>query len=778
MAIRTTRAINKQKNEKFNVPKNTQDTIPINTVYNDGIFLVGKKKYAKTFMFEDINYAVASAEDQESMFYAYSDLLNGLDSSATTKITIRNHRMNIADFKEKMLFPMMGDRLDKYREELNDMLLDKVTEANAIIQERYITISADKNNIAEARSFFNTVEAELNSCFSKLGSKCNSLSSKEKLKVIYNFYREKEDNFHFDIKEFAKDGRSFKDHIAPDSIEWKKDHFIMSETVPDGEKYGRVLFLRDIGNSASDKAIKELCEANSNLILSFDITPIPNDVAVRDVQNTLTGVEKNMQEYRRKARARGDYSDYVPYDMEQQKKVTKEFLDDLQTRDQRMIHTLITIVLTAENKEQLDIDTKSLIKVAGGKNCQLGTLNWQQMDGLNTVLPFGVKNIEAYRTLTTEGLAVLTPFRVQEIMHQNGVFLGQNAISNNLLMLDKSKLQNPNALRFGVPGSGKSFGAKMEIFMIALLYPNDDILICDPEDEYTEIVEVLDGQVINLSAGSTDYINALDMVENYGESKNSVRDKSEFILSLFEQISKYGLEEGEASIIDRCVRNVYEAAQIDNSTPTLVTLRDELLKQPDAEAKKLATRMEIFTTGSLDVFAHQTNVNINNRIVSYNIKELKKTLKTVGLLVITDTILNRVTVNDKNKKRTHVFIDEFHVVFQNEHSATFFESAWRMFRKRNACPTGITQNVKYLLNSIEGTTMISNSEFIVMNNQSENDREELGKLLNISSEQMNYITNAGKGSGLVRVGNALVPFKNKFPKDTELYELFSTDPNE
>jgi type IV secretory pathway VirB4 component len=522
----------------------------------------------------------------------------------------------------------------------------------------------------------------------------------------------------------------------------------------------------------------ELTELTQNMTLSIDVRPVTMEEAVREVEKRVLGVETNITQWQRRQNANNNFSAIIPYDLEQQRKESREFLDDITSRDQRMIFANLTIVHTATTKEQLDADTDSLLSTARKNLCQLAPLTFQQLDGLNTVLPFGHTKVMAIRTLTTESLAVLMPFKVQEVQDHGGIYYGQNAISNNLIMSQKEHLLNPNAFRLGVPGSGKSFGAKMELVMISLMFPDDDILVCDPENEYSALIKALGGEVIRIAAGSDDHINAMDMTEGYGEGSDPVIDKSEFVCSLFEQLDKNGLLPEEKSIIDRCVRDVYEAYQHGGKLPTLAVLREELLVQPEPEAKRLALKMELFTSGSLNAFAHKTNVDMNNRMVGYNIMDLGSQLKTMGLLVITDAMINRVTENWRRGKRTHIFLDEFHVVFENEYSGTFFNSAWRRFRKRNGYPTGITQNVEYLLASVLASTMLSNSEFIVMHNQAASDRDRLAKLLNISAEQMSYITNAKEGSGLIRIGSALVPFKNEFPKGTELYRLMTTKPKE
>ena len=399
------------------------------------------------------------------------------------------------------------------------------------------------------------------------------------------------------------------------------------------------------------------------------------------------------------------------------------------------------------------------------------------MDGLNTVLPYGIRKINALRTLTTESTAVLIPFHTQEIMQPGGIYYGQNAVSKNMLVADRRKLLNGNSFRLGVSGSGKSFSAKEEIVDLALS-TEDDILILDPESEFGSLVEALNGEVISISATSHTHLNALDMDSAYGNDKNPLIEKSEFILSLFEQLDRGGIGPLQKSIIDRCVDAVYAAYKRGGPVPTLRVLREKLLAQPEEEARDLALALELFTTGSLDAFAHETNVDTQNRIVIYDIMDLGRQLKTMGLLIITDAMLNRVTENWRKGKRTHLFIDEFHVVFQNPYSADFFDSAWRRFRKRGAYPTAITQNVEYLLDSVQASTMLSNSEMLILLNQAPSDREKLAALLNISPEQTGYITNAPAGCGLLRYGGALVPFKNQFPKDTELYRLMTTKPDE
>lgn len=771
--IKTLQNLLKQDKERYAVPKKVQDVIPISCIWNDGIFKVGNK-FAKTYKFSDINYMVASREDKESMFLTYSELLNSLDSGATTKITINNHRMNKADFETSILMPVRGDELDEYRREYNQMLLDKATGANGITQEKCLTISVQKKDIEEARTYFARIGADLVSHFAALGSKCVELTATEKLRVLHDFYRAGEEvDFHFDARDMMKKGHDFRDYICPDSIEKSSDHFKL------GEKYCRVLFLKDYASYIKDSMVAELTDFNRNMMMSIDIIPIPTDEAVREVENRLLGVETNITNWQRRQNSNNNFSAVVPYDMELQRKESKEFLDDLTTRDQRMMFAVITMVITADTKEQLESDTDVILSTARKHMCQMATLKYQQMDGLNTVLPIGLRKINAFRTLTTESLAVFMPFKVQEIMDHGGIYFGENAISHNLIMCNKENLMNQSAFLLGVPGSGKSFSAK-ELITFLMLNTDDDILICDPEGEYAPLVEAMGhdlGSVIRVSAGGHDRLNAMYMVDGYGEN-NPIVVKSQFVMSLIEQIDKKGVGPQQKSIIDRCTAALYREADETGTIPTLCTLREKLLTQPEPEAKQIALSLELFTTGSLDIFGKQSNVDMDKRVVVFDIHGLGTQLKPTGLLVITDTMLNRVTLNWKMGKRTHVFIDEFHFVFENEFSAQFFNSAWRQFRKRNAYPTAITQNVEYLLDSVQASTMLSNSEFVILLNQASSDRAKIADLLNISQEQMSYITNADAGCGLIKYGSALVPFINRFPHDTKLYQLMTTRPGE
>ena len=598
----------------------------------------------------------------------------------------------------------------------------------------------------------------------------------ERLRVLHDFYRVGEESqFHIDLRECMKTGRSFKDTICPDSMEFRKDHFIM------GDKYGRAMFLKEYASYIKDSMINELTSLNRSLMLSIDIIPVPTDEAVREMQNRLLGVETNVTNWQRRQNANNNFSAVVPYDLEQQRKETREMLDDLTTRDQRMMFAVVTLVHLADSKEELDSDTETLQSIARKHLCQLTTLNWQQADGLVTALPLGLRRIDALRTLTTEALAVLMPFKAQEIWDRGGVYYGQNAISKNLIVADRRQLLNGNAFILGVSGSGKSFSAKKEMVSLALS-TQDDIIVIDPESEYRPLIEGLGGQVINISATSPNHINAMDMEQGYGDGENPVVLKSEFLLSLCEQLIGAGkLSAKEKSVIDRCTAQVYRdyiRSGYHGAVPTLQDFHAELLRQPEKEAQDVALAIELFTDGSLNTFAKPTNVDTNARILCYDIRDLGKQLLPVGMLVVLDSIFNRIIRNRGLKRNTWIYIDEIYLLFQHEYSANFLFTLWKRMRKYQACGTGISQNIEDLLQSHTARTMLANSEFLIMLNQAATDREELARLLNISDNQLSYITNVDSGRGLIKCGSAIVPFVDSFPRHTRLYQMMTTRPSD
>ena len=768
--MKAIKQVMKKDQEPYRVPKRVQDVIPIKRMWNDGIFLAGNR-YVKTFKFTDINYMVASQDAQKKLFLSYAALINSLDCSATTKITVNNRLLNRKKFADTVLMRLKNDYLDYYRMEYNDVIMSKATGGNGIIQEKYVTVSVCKKNIEDARAYFARVGAELTARFAALGAKVMEMDATEKLRVLHDFYRSGEEvYFRFDAHDMMRKGHDFRDYICPDSVEKHSDYLML------GGKYARVIYLKDYASFISDQLVTKLTDQSRSMMLSIDIIPVATDEAVREVERKMLGVETNITNWQRRQNANNNFSAIVPYDMEQQRRETKEYMTDLTSRDQRMMLSVLTIVHLADTKAELDADTDALLKVAADHMCQMAVLRYQQLDGLNTALPIGTRKIDTFRTLTTESLAVFMPFKVQEIQEPGGIYFGENAISHNLILCNMKNLLNQSMMLLGIPGSGKSFFAKLLIVAIALS-TKDDIIILDPEGEYTPLVKALGGSVMCFAVGGSDWLNAMAMEEGYGEG-SPVAFKSQFIMSLLKQIDPDGIRAHHKSIIDRCVALVLQDQKKTRKVPTLCTLREKLLEQPEQEARDLALTMELYTSGSLNIFAHETNVDTKNRIQSYDIHDLGEELKQPGFVTITDAMINRVNYNWAHGKKTHIFVDEFHIAYENEYSGNFFTSAWRQFRKRNAAPCAITQNVEYMLDSVQASTMVSNSEFVVMLNQAESDQERLSKLLNISPEQMSYVNGSEAGCGLMRYGSALVPFVNRFPANTELYKLITTKPGE
>lgn len=762
-----------QEKEKYRVPKSVQDTIPIKKFWSDGIFLVGNK-YSKTFKFTDINFQMASAEDKRGMMEHYAELINSLDPAATTKITINSRRVLQSEIRDNILLPDIDDELKIYRDELNDFLKMRAAGSGGFQQEKYITVSVSKRNVDEARAYFSRIESMLSAKLKALGSKCVPLDDNQRLRILHNFYRDGEDDhFFYDPKLVYRKGHNVKDYICPDYIEKNNDYLKLGDT------FCRVMYLKDYASQIADDFIQYLFEQAKDLVLSIDAIPIPAEEAIKDAEARLLAVETNITNWQRRQNNNNNFSAEVPLNLANERAEARAFLDDLTMRDQRMLSAVVTIAVRAKSKEQLDRDTEAIKSAALGRMSQITTLTFQQMDGLNTVLPLGVRKIDAFRTLNTESLSILVPFKAQDVQERGGIYIGQNAITNNMILCNRELLLNQSGFLLGVPGGGKSFFAKLLAMMTFLSTTTDQILIADPEGEYAFIAEALGEKyatVVHMEAGGKDRLNPMEITEGYGDG-NPVVVKSTLVMSLLEQIDKFGIGPQQKSIIDRCVAKVLKNAK-KGETPTLSSVRDMILKQPEPIAQDIALAMELYTTGSLDIFGHESNVNLDKRMIVFDLHKLDRQLKPTATTIITDVMLNRVQENWKAGVRTHLFMDEFHVMLETESGAEFFTSAWRMFRKRNAWPIAITQNVSYMLSSVHGCTMLSNSEFVVMLSQAAADRNQLADLLNISDNQMGYVTNVEPGAGLLKYGANLIPFKNRFPHNTRIYNLLTTRPGE
>ena len=773
--IKTLIAASKAERDKFTIPRSVQKSIPIKRIYKDGIWQVGSK-HSRTWRFADINYEAASDDDRRGIFLSYCGVLNSLPTDAAAKITICNRRLNPEDFERTVLMKEKGDRLDVYRRESNRILLDKMAQSNNLVQEKFITLSIAQRKIEDTRAYFRRVEGDLTKSFGRLDSGARAITNHDRLRILHDFFRPGEEQyFTFDKSETVRKGMDFRDLICPDSLTFKTGHFEM------GDKVGRVLFLKDYASYLKDDMIADLCDFSRNLMLSIDILPIPTDEAVKEIQSRILAVETDVTRWQQKQNSNNNFSAVVPYELEQMRNESKEFLDDLTTRDQRMMFAVVTIAHITDTLEQLDADTETLMAIGRNHLCQFSVLRYQQEDGLNTVLPYGLRRIKALRTLTTESTAVLMPFRAQEIQDPGGLYYGINAVSKNPLICDRKRLISPHAFMLCVSGSGKSMGMKGTIANIAM-GTDDDIIIIDAEREYGPIAEALGGEVIEISPSSRHHINPLDIGDGYGDGENPIAMKSEVLMSILEQQMGAGTLGGaQKSIIDRCTSNIlrpYLKGGASGPAPLLTDWRQDVLKQPEEAAQEIALASEIIVEGTLNVFAHPTNVNMDNRIIVIDLYEMGEQLRPTGLVVTLEAIQNRVAANRKKGKYTWVFIDEVYLFFKYFYSAQFLYKAWKRFRKYAAPMTAATQNVEECLRSETARLMFANSEFLVLYNQAATDRAELSKLLHISDTQMGYITNSAPGCGLIRMGGSIVPFTNTIPKDTALYRLMSTTPGD
>ena len=758
--------------ESFRAPRSVQESIPVRKIYRDGVWLCGGR-YSKMWRFQDVNYAVASEADQSEILMRYCSVINAWPDDAYVQVLTNNRRIDPVEFENTMLMHLRGDDMDRLREEYNQIVRERTEWSNNIFREKYIVISVQRRSIEEARSFFARVGTELASGFGRLSSQLTELSSHDRIRILHDFFRSGEEQyFNFDLSQAMARGQDFQDYIAPDSLQFKSDHFIM------GKKFGRVLFLKDYPNFLKDETIARLCEFPQNLMLSIQIVPVPMEEAVADMQKRVLAVETDITRWQQKQNANHNFSAETPYEMQQMRQEMKALLDDLTSRDQRMVLVLVTLVHLADSYAQLNSDTEAITATARGDLCRFNTLHFQQEEGLNTALPYGLREIEAMRTMNTESAAALTPFSVQDVMDRGGIYYGRNAISRNSIICNRKLLLNGNGFYLGVPGSGKSMAAKWEL-MNVILSTDDDVLICDPEAEFGPVVDAVRGQNIRLAPDSTQHVNALELGKGYEAGEKPVSLKSEFILTLYEHLLDVQTNGRRAkSIIDRAVLDLYEEFGKKPQAPTLQDLYRILQCQKEDLAKDIVLASEIFTKGSLNTFAQPTNVQLDNRVLCFNIRDLGQQLRPIGMLVLMEVVMMRVMQNRLRGKRTWIYFDELSVLFSYEWSTNFLDVSWKRYRKYGALASGIFQNLDQALDNEVARSMISNSEFLVLLNQAASDRTKLAELLHISDTQLSYVTDSEAGRGLLKMGGSLVPFINDIPKDTQLYKLMSTRPGE
>jgi len=762
------------------VPITAQQSIPFRQMFKDGICRVNDKLYNKTIQFYDINYQLAQNEDKTSIFENYCDFLNYFDSTINVQLSFLNQIADVDEFNKQLEISEQDDDFNNIRREYTDMLKNQLAKGNnGLVKTKYITFGIEAESIKEAKPKLERIEADIIGNFKTMGVTAHSLNGAERLQIMHRcFNPDGREKFGFSWDLLPQSGLSVKDFIAPSSFDFTKGNsFKMSG------KYGAVSFVQILASEMSDRMLADFLNIEHNVTLTIHLQSVDQNKAIKTVKRKITDLDKMKMEEQKKAFRNGYDIDIMPSDINTFGKEAKNLLNDLQSRNERLFMATILIMNTADTKRKLDNIIFQEQGIAQKYNCQLKRLDFQQEDGLMACVPIGVNEIEIKRGLTTSSTAVFVPFTTQELFQSgDALYYGLNALSNNMILCDRKQLKNPNGLILGTPGSGKSFSAKREIAN-AFLTTTDDIIICDPEAEYFPLVNRLHGQVVKISPTSSQFINPLDINLNYSEDENPLALKSDFILSLCELIvgGKAGLEPIEKTIIDRCVKLVYREYLANPDTaemPILQDLYEMMLKQTEPEAQRIATALEMYVTGSLNVFNHRTNVDMHNRLICFDIKELGKQLKKLGMLVVQDCVWNRVTVNRAEHKSTRYYIDEFHLLLKEEQTAAYSCEIWKRFRKWGGIPTGLTQNVKDLLASREIENIFENSDFIYMLNQAGGDRQILAKQLNISPHQLSYVTNSGAGEGLIFYGNVIIPFADKFPTDTELYRIMTTKPEE
>ena len=761
--------------------KSAQDSIPFQRMFPDGICRVTDTYYTKTIQFQDINYQLSQNEDKTAIFDGWCDFLNYFDASVHFQLTFLNMAANKDTYGTQITIPLRGDEDDAIRTEYTQMLRDQLAKGNnGLIKTKYLTFGIEADGMKTAKPRLERIETDVLNNFKRLGVAAEPLNGTERLRLLHDMLRiDDPAPFRFSWDWLASSGLSVKDFIAPSSFEFAKGNYFGI-----GQKRGAVSFLQILAPELNDRMLADFLDMESSLIVTMHVQSVDQVSAIKTIKRKITDLDRMKIEEQKKAVRSGYDMDIIPSHLATYGAEAKKLLQELQSRNERMFLLTFLVLNIADSVPKLRNNVFQASSIAQKYNCQLVRLDFRQEEGLMSSLPLGLNQVEIQRSLTTSAVAIFVPFTTQEL-YQNGseaLYCGLNALSNNLIMVDRKFLKNPNGLILGTPGSGKSFAAKREIANVFFV-TNDDIIICDPEAEYGPLVERLHGQVIKISPTSPHYINPMDLNLNYSDDENPLSLKSDFILSLCELIvgGKDGLQPVEKTIIDRCVRMVYRDYLNDpkpENMPVLEDLYHELRRQEEKEAQYVATALEIYVTGSLNVFNHRTNVDIQNRIVAFDIKELGKQLKKIGMLIVQDQVWNRVTVNREAHKATRYYIDEFHLLLKEEQTAAYSVEIWKRFRKWGGVPTGITQNVKDLLSSREVENIFENSDYIYMLNQASGDRQILAKQLNISPHQLSYVTHSGEGEGLLFYGNIILPFVDRFPKDTELYRVMTTKPNE
>ncbi len=760
----------------YKTPKSIQETIEIMKVAENGIFEVAKNRFSKCYRFQDINYTTTNEVEQIDIFERYCKFLNSLDVSF--KITINNKNKDMEQVRDYVFLQEKEDGFNGFRKIYNDIMEKKIHEGRqGIEQERYLTITIERKNFEEAKAQFATIEASIHKAFNELGADIVPLSGNERIKVLYDYYHlGDEGSFDFDIREAKKVGADFRNDLCNGMIQFYPDYF------KDEKKYCRALFIKKYPSSLSDRFLNEITSLPVHSITSIDVVPIPKDMTTKILQKKYLGIESDIIKQQRVRNKNNDFSSEISYNKRIEKKEIEEIMDDVRENDQCLYYVAVTIILMADSKEELDSMTETVETIGKRNSVTIEEHYLKQREALNTALPIGVRQVETMRTMLTQSLAVLMPFNVQELNDGSGCYYGINQVSKNINIGNRKKLINGNGFVFGVPGSGKSFFCKMEMGNV-FLGTDDEIIVIDPMNEYFDIAHTYGGTVVNMSTYTDNYVNPLDMDVwslDLNDSKGMIREKGEFMLGLCEQCMGESLNSRQKSIIDRCVRKLYIdiARSREKYVPVMSDFYEILMNQPEEEAKDIALSLELFVNGSLNIFNHQTNVDVDNRFTVYGIRDLGTELSPITMLVMMESIQNRIIANGKRGVATWLYIDEFHVLLNSEYSAKYLQQLWKKVRKQGGLCTGITQNVVDLLQNYTATTMLANSEFVALLKQANTDSSKMAEVIGVSEAQLRFVTNTQSGMGLMKCGNVVIPFDNQIEKGTDLYNLYNTNIHE
>lgn len=768
------------KGKKQAKPTTAQKTITFEKMYQDGICQVTPTYFTKMVEFYDINYDLLEIEDQGDILEEYSKFINYFDPSIKFQLFLFNRQVSEQVLADQFDIPLQNDEFDDIREEYTQMLKHQSAKGNnGIIKSKYLIFGVESTGFKEARSKLNNIEKDVIRNLNNIGTNARGLDGKERLRVLHEYFNQGTmEPFRFSFKELSESGKSVKDYIAPPGFDFRYPNRFQS-----GNMYGSVFYLDIIAPRFNDELLKKLLDIDDNLTVTMHMQTMDPVKAIKMLKGALTNIQKMKIEEQKKAVRSGYDMDILPTDIITYEKDTLELLEDLNTSNQKIIKMTFLITCYGRTKRKLENITQRVSGIIQQANCNLRCLQYLQEQGLMASAPIGCNHTGIERDLTTKSTAVLVPFCTQELfMPAPAIYYGLNALSNNMIMADRKRLRTPNGVILGTPGSGKSFSAKREI-LSCFLMTRDDIIVCDPEGEYFPLVQALKGQVVRLATSSKDYLNPMDIQLSHKGDKEALKLKSDFIITLCDLIAggKEGLENDEKGIIDECIRHIYDdyfANPIPENMPILEDLYNSLLKHRNKKAERIANSLVLYVHGSQNYFNHRTNIDSQNRIMCFDIRDLGNQLKELGMLIVQDAVWNRVSQNRERKIATRYYCDEFHLLLKEKQTAIYSVEIWKRFRKWGGIPTGLTQNVGDFLKSEEIEGILGNSDFVYLLNQNAKDQNILADKLGLSEKQLMHVTNSEPGSGLILFDNVVIPFVDKYPTDTKTYAIMNTKPEE